>query len=115
MDQPDAVIVLTPWPAASDPAALASTLVSERLAACVNVLPPMDSIYAWRGAVERERERQVIMKTTTARLDVLERRLAELHPYEVPEFLVVPLAGGSPAYLAWLRDSTETTPAPPQS
>jgi periplasmic divalent cation tolerance protein len=132
MDQPAPVIVLTTWPAASDAAALANTLVAERLAACVNLLPEMDSVYerlaacvnllpemdsvyAWRGGVERDRERQVIIKTTTARLDALERRLAELHPYEVPEFLVMPVAGGSAAYLQWLRGSTETAPGPPQS
>jgi len=115
MDQPAPVIVLTTWPAAGDPAALATTLVGERVAACVNLLPEMDSIYSWRGGVERERERQLVIKTTEARLEALERRLGELHPYEVPEFLVVPLRGGSPAYLSWLRDATETAPAPPQS
>lgn len=115
MDLPAPIIVLTTWPAVSDPAALARTLVGERLAACVNILPEMDSIYSWRGAIERDRERQVLMKTTTARLHALERRVAELHPYEVPEFLVLPLAGGSAAYLEWLRASTETAPAPPQS
>jgi periplasmic divalent cation tolerance protein len=115
MDQPAPIIVLTTWPATSDPGALATTLVSERLAACVNVLPEMDSVYAWRGAIERDRERQLVMKTTTARLDALERRLAELHPYEVPEFLVLPVSGGSTAYVQWLRASTETASAPPQS
>ena len=115
MDQPAAIIVLTTWPAATDAAAFAGALVGERLAACVNVLPEMESVYSWHGAVERERERQLIIKTTTARLEALERRVAELHPYEVPEFVVMPLAGGSAAYLGWLRDSTETPPAPPQS
>ncbi len=115
MDRAAPIIVLTTWPAAGDAAALAATLVGERLAACVNVLPEMDSVYPWRGAIERDRERQVLMKTTTARLEALERRLAELHPYEVPEFLVLPLAGGSTGYLDWLRSSTETPPSPPQS
>ena len=84
MDQPAAVIVLTTWPAATDAATSPAHLVGERLAACVNVLPEMESVYSWQGAVERERERQVIIKTTTARLEALERRVAELHPYEVP-------------------------------
>jgi periplasmic divalent cation tolerance protein len=113
MDQAAPVIVLTTWPAAGDPASLATTLVGERLAACVNLLPEMASVYSWRGAIERDRERQLIMKTTAGRLDALERRLAELHPYEVPEFLVVPVAGGSAAYLEWLRSSTESASAPP--
>jgi periplasmic divalent cation tolerance protein len=115
MDLPAPIIVLTTWPAATDPSALAATLVAERLAACVNVLPEMASVYAWRGAVERDRERQILMKTTTARLEALQRRLTELHPYEVPEFLVLPLAGGSRAYLEWLHSATETPPAAPQS
>lgn len=115
MEQSASVIVLTTWPATGDATTLAATLVGERLAACVNVLPEMQSVYAWQGAVERERERQVIVKTTNARLPELERRLSELHPYEVPEFLVLPVTGGSEAYLQWLRSSTETPPAPPQN
>jgi periplasmic divalent cation tolerance protein len=115
MDHLDAVVVLTTWPAASDPGAVAATLVSERLAACVNVLPEMDSVYAWRGAIERDRERQLVLKTTAGRLDALERRLAELHPYDVPEFLVLTVRGGSAAYLEWLRASTESAPGSTQS
>jgi periplasmic divalent cation tolerance protein len=85
---------------------LASILVAERLAACVNVLPEMDSIYRWKGQVEVARERQVIMKTTTDRVSHLKARLHELHEYEVPEFLVLPIAGGSDEYLRWIREST---------
>ena len=83
------VIVLTTISLDVDPSVLGTRLVEERLAACVNVLPEMDSFFRWRGAVERDQERQVIMKTTAARLPDLERRLHELHPYELPEFLVV--------------------------
>ena len=100
------VLVLTTWPAAADPAAFASALVEERLAACVNLMPEMDSTYRWQGRVERERERQVLIKTTAARLDSLKRRVAELHPYEVPELLVLEVADGGEAYLGWVRDST---------
>ena len=64
---------------------LARTLVSERLAACVNVLPPMPSIYRWEGSVEEVTEHQLIIKTIGHRLDALKRRLNELHPYDVPE------------------------------
>jgi len=112
MDQLDAVIVLTTWPAAGDAATAAATLVDERLAACVSLLPEMESAFTWQGAVQRNRERQLVIKTTTARLEALERRLGELHPYEVPEFLVLPLVGGGSAYLAWLRSTTETAPEP---
>ena len=100
------VIVLTTISLDVDPSVLGTRLVEERLAACVNVLPEMDSFFRWRGAVERDQERQVIIKTTTARLPDLERRLHELHPYELPEFLVLAVAQGSEAYLRWLAAST---------
>ena len=99
------VIVLTTLGGSDDPAPLARRLVDERLAACVNVLPVMTSFYRWKGSVEQEREQQVIIKTTAGRLDALQARLLELHPYEVPEILVVPIDGGSSAYLTWLKEA----------
>jgi periplasmic divalent cation tolerance protein len=99
--------VLTTIGADADAAALARTLVDERLAACVNVLPAMTSVYRWKGQVESDREQQIVIKTDARRLTALEARLRELHPYELPEFLVVAAAGGSAAYLAWVRDSVE--------
>jgi periplasmic divalent cation tolerance protein len=102
---PQAVLVLTTIAADADGAALARTLVEEQLAACVNLLPAMTSVYRWKGQVEQDREQQVIIKTTTDRLAALETRLRELHAYELPEFLVVAAAGGSEAYLAWVRES----------
>jgi periplasmic divalent cation tolerance protein len=98
-------IVLTTLGADADAAALGRTLVDERLAACVNVLPVMTSIYRWHGQVEQEREQQLVIKTAGDRLPALEARLRELHPYELPEFVVLTAAGGSDAYLAWVRDS----------
>jgi periplasmic divalent cation tolerance protein len=103
----DFVIVLTTFPADQDADGFGHTLVSERLAACVNVLPPMRSIYTWKGAVETADERQVVIKTTGARLGDLENRVKQLHPYEVPEFIVLPIVEGSHAYLAWLSDSAK--------
>lgn len=100
----DAVVVLTTIGAAADAAALARTLVAERLAACVNVLAPMTSIYRWKEAVEEEQERQLVMKTTRAAVPALQVRLAALHPYELPEFLVLDAAAGE-GYLAWIRDN----------
>jgi periplasmic divalent cation tolerance protein len=99
------VIVLTTLGLDTDAAILARTLVEERLAACVNVLPPMISIYRWKGVVAQDREQQLIIKTAAERVPALEARLRTLHPYEVPEFLVIPLAGGSHAYLTWLREA----------
>ena len=104
-DVSDVAIVLTTLGADADAATLARTLVEEGLAACVNVLPPMTSVYRWKGAVEQDREQQLIIKTASARLADLEARLRALHPYELPEFLILTAAGGSDAYLAWVRDS----------
>jgi len=100
-----AVIVLTTVPEDLDASALARTLVGERLAACVNLLPVMMSIYRWEGKVEESRERQLVIKTSAERVERLRERLAELHPYDVPEFLVVAVADGDARYLAWLADS----------
>jgi len=81
---------------------IARTLIDEQLAACVNVHAPMVSIYRWKGAAERDSERQLVIKTTRAALPALEKRLRELHPYELPEFLVIEVAGGSDEYLNWV-------------
>ena len=107
MVQAEFSLVLTTVPAETDADVLAATLVAERVAACVSVLPPMQSIYRWQGSVERATERLLLIKTASARVPDLQRRLAELHPYEVPECLVLAIAGGSPAYLAWLAQSME--------
>lgn len=104
----DAAIVLTTLGADADAVVLARTLVEERLAACVNVLPGMTSIYRWKGQLEQDREQQLIIKTTAARVAALEARLRALHPYELPEFLVLDAAAGA-AYGAWVGEST--TPA----
>jgi periplasmic divalent cation tolerance protein len=106
MDQVDYVLVLTTLPAGHDAAALARTLLEERLVACVNVLPAMRSVYRWKGAVEEEDERQVLMKTRRERVPALRIRLRALHPYEVPEFLVVPILDGGEDYLRWIAEST---------
>ena len=105
----NAVIVLTTVGAAVDVTGLARTLVDEHLAACVSVLPPMQSLYRWQGHVQVDDERQLVIKTTADRLGALQLRLGALHPYDVPEFLVITVAGGSQAYLDWL--SQATTPA----
>ena len=99
------VLVLTTIAAAADGVALGRALVDEQLAACVNVLPAMASVYRWKGQVEQDREQQVIIKTTRDRLAALEAKVRELHSYELPEFLVVAADGGSDAYLTWLNES----------
>jgi periplasmic divalent cation tolerance protein len=102
----DFAIVLTTFPADKDPSALAMTLVDERLAACVNVLPVMRSIYGWKGATEQADEQQLVIKTSTERVAAVEARLRQLHPYEVPEFIVIPIVQGSADYLSWLASNT---------
>ncbi len=96
-----------PTPADTDADALARALVDERLAACVSVHAPMSSTYRWQDAVTRDAERQVVIKTTAARVAALEARLGALHPYAVPEFLVIPVASGGADYLAWARAQVE--------
>ncbi|MGH9176904.1 MAG: divalent-cation tolerance protein CutA [Vicinamibacterales bacterium] len=100
-------IVLTTLPAEADAEALARTLVTERLAACVNILPLMSSIYRWEGKVEQASERQLVIKTAGSSVDRLKARLAALHPYDVPEILVIPIADGGEAYLEWLEASVD--------
>ena len=105
-----AVIALTTVPADFDVEALARHLVNARVAACVSALPAMRSVYHWEGAVETADERQLLIKTVQGRVEDLQRVLAEQHPYEVPEFLVVPLSGGGAAYLQWVAASTTRLP-----
>ena len=97
--------MLTTIGADADGPALARTLVGEQLAACVNVLPVMTSVYRWKGQVEQDREQQLVIKTTSDRVGAVEARVQELHAYELPEFLVISADGGSAGYLAWVRES----------
>src|SRR5690242_3242442 len=106
MSNSDCLLVLTTLPAEADAAALATMLVDERLAACVAIHPVMESVYRWEGRVTREAERQLVIKTSTARRDDLLARLASLHPYEVPELLVIAADGGGEAYLRWIGEMT---------
>jgi periplasmic divalent cation tolerance protein len=104
------VVALTTVAADHDALALGRLLVSEGLAACVNVLPPMQSVYQWHGTIQEDAERQLVIKTRVERLEALEARLRELHPYEVPEFVVLPVVDGSTAYLDWVRASVGIPP-----
>jgi periplasmic divalent cation tolerance protein len=100
------VLVLTTLPPDADNRQFARTLVQERLAACVNILPGMRSVYRWQGAVEEAAEHQIIIKTTRDRLPQLWERVRALHPYDVPEFIVVSIVEGHDVYLRWISDST---------
>lgn len=103
----DYVIVLTTVP---DDGALgrelARALVQERLAACVSLLPVMQSTYRWEDQVAEDTERQVIIKTRSGHIEAIKERLRALHSYDLPELLVLPVAEGSSAYLDWIAAST---------
>jgi periplasmic divalent cation tolerance protein len=99
-------IVLTTLAADADARRIARTLVEEQLAACVNILPPMTSVYRWQDRIAEDREQQLVIKTSAERLGALQARLLALHPYETPELLVLE-ADGAAAYAAWIGQTTE--------
>lgn len=99
-------LVLSTCPDPQTADVLARSLVEERLAACVNVLPGVVSTYRWQGAVERADEVMLLIKTTADRQDALIERLQALHPYELPEAVAVEAVGGLAAYLAWVAEQT---------
>jgi periplasmic divalent cation tolerance protein len=85
---------------------IARSVVSKRLAACVNVvLSPADSYYTWKGKLEKAREYLLVIKTTAKRLRELEKEVQRLHSYDVPEFIALPIAEGSNKYISWLQES----------
>lgn len=101
------VVLLSTLPNTEKAAEIAHILVEERLAACVNLVPGVRSIYRWDGAVSDDTETLAIIKTTVARRGALAARLVALHPYEVPELLELPIGGGHAPYLAWVAASVE--------
>jgi periplasmic divalent cation tolerance protein len=100
------VVVLTTLPAEADASTLARALVDAHLAACVNILPPMTSVYRWRDGIEEDAERQIVIKTTRQRLPDVWERLRQLHPYDVPEFVALQVVDGNETYLRWIGEST---------
>ena len=99
------VVALSTAGTAEDAERIARALVERRLAACVNVVPGVVSIYRWKGAVEKDEERLLVIKTRAERLEALREALVELHPYEVPELVALPVEAGHAPYLAWLDES----------
>ena len=100
----DIVIVLTTVADDGRAEQLARQLVEERLAACVNLSPAMTSFYRWKGKIERDAERQLVIKTTRDRVGPLEARVKALHAYELPEFVVMAVDAGSQGYLEWVKE-----------
>jgi periplasmic divalent cation tolerance protein len=103
----DLILILTTMPDDNRADELATALVSEGLAACVNVHGPMASTYRWKGQIEHEAERQVVIKTMRARLPAIEVRLRALHPNELPEFVVIDADAGD-AYGRWVIEATRS-------
>ena len=103
----EALVVLVTFPDVETARRIVTTLVEERLAACGNLVPNVESIYRWQGAVETASEVLVLLKTEIRSYSALETRLQELHPYEVPECLAVNIAKGASPYLRWLNESVK--------
>ena len=101
-----ALVCLCTCPDPQTAGRIAAALVEERLAACVNVLPGLRSVYRWQGKVESAEETLLLIKTTQDRLERVSARIVELHPYELPEVIAVEAAGGLPAYLDWIAAQT---------
>ena len=102
----DARVVLVTCGSLAEGRKIAKSVVTKRLAACVNVVSaPVESIYRWKGEIESAKEFLLIIKTTARRLKDLEKEIGRLHSYEVPEFLVLGVDGGSRAYLEWLSEN----------
>jgi periplasmic divalent cation tolerance protein len=102
-----AILILTNVPDEQDAHRIARLLVEQRLAACVNVLPGVRSVYQWQGAVEEAGEITLMIKTTQVRYTELEAVLKAVHPYDVPEIIAIPIVDGLPAYLDWLAAETK--------
>ena len=105
-----AVVCLVTAPPA-DAEKIATAIVERELAACVNVVPLVRSIYRWQGEVQRDEESLLLVKTTSAALDGLQRLLDEIHPYDTFELIALEVTAGSPPYLEWIAASTTSPPA----
>ena len=101
------VVVLMTASNAGEATRIAEMLVERKLAACVQILPPMTSIYVWKGEVQRESEILLVAKSTQAKFDELEAAVRAIHSYETPEIIALPIVAGSQSYLSWLSNCLE--------
>ncbi|MCZ2154437.1 MAG: divalent-cation tolerance protein CutA [Bryobacterales bacterium] len=104
---PNKIMVFSTVPSEEVATAIARAVVQEELAACVNILPGITSVYRWQGAVDTSSEFLLIFKTRGALFEALRARIVALHPYEVPEVVAVPITAGHTPYLEWIDESTE--------
>ena len=100
----DPIVVLITAPNREEAIRLADMLVGAHLAACVQILPDMESVYRWEGKIERQPEILLLVKTTRAKFDELEREVRALHSYDTPEIVALPIVAGSEPYLRWLTE-----------
>lgn len=100
------LVVLCSVPSAEVANDIARALVTESLAACVNIVPAITSVYRWEGKVVQDAELLLVIKTRDERYAALEKRIVELHPYSVPEVIALGIEKGSPRYLEWIAEST---------
>ena len=101
-----AIVVLITAPNREEAARLAEMIVGARLAACVQILPEMESVYWWEGEVKREPEHLLLVKTTAGRFATIEREVRALHSYETPEIVALPVSEASTPYLTWLVENS---------
>jgi periplasmic divalent cation tolerance protein len=98
----DKIVVLTTCESEEQASRLARRLVEKKLAACVNILPQIRSVYRWKDKIEDAAEFQLVIKSRRDLFDALRAEIAEIHSYEIPEIIAIPIVDGSPGYLAWL-------------
>jgi len=110
MSASEVLVVLVTVPNVGAADRIARLLVDEQLAACVNVVGPIRSLYRWEGAVHEDAEHLLVVKTRRTLLDRVDARVRALHDYDVPEVVALPVIGGSAAYLAWILGATDVRP-----
>jgi len=106
MPQDQYLIVLCTFPTAEEARQIGTNLVRSQVAACVNLIPQVESIYQWNGATQSETEVLAVIKTTTNNYAAVEACIRQQHPYEVPEVIALPIERGSAGYLAWISENT---------
>jgi periplasmic divalent cation tolerance protein len=102
-----AIVVVTNVPDVETARRIARLLVEQRLAACVNILPAVQSVYRWQGALEEASEVSLLIKSTARRYSELEAAIKAGHPYDMPEIIALPITNGSPQYLSWVESETK--------
>jgi periplasmic divalent cation tolerance protein len=109
MKKSEPIVVLMTAASAEEAGRIAEMLISQKLAACVQILPAIQSVYTWKGQVQRESEVLILAKTTQTNFAELEREVRAIHSYETPEIVALPIVSGSKPYFEWLVDSVEAS------